>query len=114
MSYATLLSGPERRRKWPREVRRQILAEAFAAGAVVSEVARRYEVSTGLIYTWRRIAMARSAPTGFVEAKVSGGCEASAPTGAAVIVEFMGGVRVNIAPSASAALVTAVLGALRP
>ncbi|MDE3812316.1 transposase [Sinorhizobium meliloti] len=33
------------------EDRAQILAEAFAPGAVVSEVARRFEVSTGLIYT---------------------------------------------------------------
>ncbi|MDX0489729.1 transposase [Sinorhizobium medicae] len=48
-----LLTGPERRRRWSLEDRAQILAEAFAPGAVVSEVERRFEVSTGLIYTWR-------------------------------------------------------------
>nr|WP_274845341.1 transposase [Sinorhizobium meliloti] len=46
-----MLTGPERRRRWSLEDRAQILAEAFAPGAVVSEVARRFEVSTGLIYT---------------------------------------------------------------
>ncbi|WP_432654038.1 transposase [Sinorhizobium fredii] len=56
-----MLTGPERRRRWSLEDRAQILAEAFAPGAVVSEVARRFEVSTGLIYTWRRQALVQQA-----------------------------------------------------
>jgi transposase len=58
MSHATLLTGPERRRRWHDDDRRRILAAAFSAGAVVAEVARQYEVSTGLIWTWRRQALA--------------------------------------------------------
>ncbi|WP_436083693.1 MULTISPECIES: transposase [unclassified Pararhizobium] len=50
MGHAVLLTGPERRRRWSLEDRAQILAEAFAPGAVVSEVARRFEVSTCLLY----------------------------------------------------------------
>ncbi len=52
MTRAMILTGPERRRAWPDELRAEILAEAFRPGAVVSEVARRYDVSTSRIYTW--------------------------------------------------------------
>ncbi|QLL64087.1 transposase [Sinorhizobium mexicanum] len=44
----------------------QILAEAFAPGAVASEVARRFEVSTGRTYTWRRQALVQQAEPDFV------------------------------------------------
>ena len=46
----TLLTGPERRRRWDDDVRERILAEAFSPGATVSDVARRFQVSTSLIY----------------------------------------------------------------
>jgi transposase len=32
----------------------QILGEAVSPGAVVTHVARGYDISTALIYTWRR------------------------------------------------------------
>lgn len=32
----------------------EILNEAFAPGACVAEVARQHDVSTPLVYTWRR------------------------------------------------------------
>lgn len=54
MNQITLLSGPERRRRWSDTDKLRILEAAFAPGAGVSAVARRFEVSTGLIYTWRR------------------------------------------------------------
>ncbi|WEX79299.1 transposase (plasmid) [Sinorhizobium numidicum] len=53
------------------EDRAQILAEAFAPGAVVSAVARRFEVSIGLIYTWRRQALVQEAEPAFVPAKLA-------------------------------------------
>ena len=54
MGQITVFSGPERRRRWSDEERLQILNEAFAPGACVAEVARRRDVSTALVYTWRR------------------------------------------------------------
>jgi len=54
MGQMTILAGPERRRRWSEEERLRILAEAFAPGASVTEVARRHDVSRGLIYQWRR------------------------------------------------------------
>ena len=53
MGQITVLSGPERRRRWNDEQRLQILTEAFAPGACPTEVARRHEISTGQLYTWR-------------------------------------------------------------
>lgn len=54
MTQVTLLTGPERRRRWSPAQRATILAAAFAPGAVVADVARQFEVSTSLIYKWRR------------------------------------------------------------
>src|SRR3546814_20625074 len=54
MSQITVLTGPERRRRWRPEDKLRILAEAFSPGGCVGAVARRHDVSRGLIYTWRR------------------------------------------------------------
>lgn len=61
MGQITVFSGPERRRRWSVEQRLRILAEAFAPGASVSDVARRYDLSTGQIYTWRKRLTAKAA-----------------------------------------------------
>ena len=53
MGQITVFSGPERRRRWSEEERLRILTEAFSPGACVAEVARRHDVSTALVYTWR-------------------------------------------------------------
>ena len=44
----------ERRRLWSDEQKQLIVAEAMQPGALVTEVARRWGIGTGLIYTWRR------------------------------------------------------------
>jgi transposase-like protein len=48
MSQMTLMTGPERRRRWSQHDRQRILSAAFAPGAVVADVSRQYEVSTSL------------------------------------------------------------------
>ena len=49
----TVLSGPERRRRWTTEQKLGIVGESLAAGATVAVVARRHDVHPNLIYTWR-------------------------------------------------------------
>ena len=49
-----VLSGSERRRKWSDETKMAIVAEALAPGAVVSEVARRYDVVPSQLFGWMR------------------------------------------------------------
>ena len=70
----------EPRRRWSDEERARILAEAMAPGAIASHVARRFGVSTGQFYAWRKAMLLRSAPVGvppalakadFAEARLS-------------------------------------------
>lgn len=122
MGQVTVFSGPERRRRWSGEERRLILAEAFSPGACVAQVARRHDVSTGLVYTWRRklVEMGREADDhallapGFAEATiVEDGGGISADRAPALIIDLARGKRVSIFASASPALVGAALKALR-
>ena len=118
----TIITGEDRRRKWSFEERHRILAEAFAPGAVVSKVARQFDVASSMVYKWRREAQAASCPLAFVPAIVVDDVATpsrpsepplpSAPPAPAITVEYPTGVRVTIGGSAPAALVTAALRAL--
>jgi transposase len=48
-----IITGVERRRHWRTEDKLRIVAEAERPGARLAEVARRYEVSRGLLWQWR-------------------------------------------------------------
>ena len=49
-----IITGVERRRRWRVEDKLRIVAEAEAPGAIVSHVARRHQVSRGLLTSWRQ------------------------------------------------------------
>jgi transposase len=112
MPQVSVIMGPERRRRWRPEEKLAVLAEAFAPGASVTEVARRRDVATSLIYQWRKEAMGSGV---FVPAVIAEEVEAprEPPASAAVIVVELGEVRVSIGASAPANLVTAALKALK-
>jgi transposase len=44
----------ERRRSWSAEQKRMIVVEAMQPGAKAAEVIRRWGISSGLFYDWRR------------------------------------------------------------
>lgn len=114
MGQMTIMTGPERRRRWSDEDRLRILGEAFAPDANLSEVARRHDVSRGLIYLWRREAMRELTDPGFVPAVVADEPAPVIPEPIAVImIDLPGGGRVSIAASAPPALAAAALKALR-
>lgn len=122
MGQVTVFSGPERRRRWSDEERLRILAEAFSPGACVAEVCRRHDVSSALIYTWRRkLRETRAEPApvdlpgpGFAEAMMVEDAGAGrAGVHPAMIIDLARGKRVSIFASASAAAVAAALKALR-
>jgi transposase len=54
MTTATVLSGPERRRRWTPAEKARIIEESLATGASVVEVARRHGVHPNLLHAWRR------------------------------------------------------------
>jgi transposase len=46
--------GRRRLRLWSADEKRVMLAETFAPGASVAQVAQRYGVNANLLFTWRR------------------------------------------------------------
>ena len=111
MSGVEVLSGPERRRRWSAEQRQSIVAEAFAPGASVCEVARRMDVVPSLIYRWRQ--ELRRAVAGFTEVVVAAGPDERTMAGPPVLeVELGRDIRVRIAATAPKELASAVIKAL--
>jgi transposase len=111
MSRVDVLTGPERRRRWSAEEKRSIVVEAFAAGATVSEVARRRDVVPGQIYRWRRDLRAIAA--GFAEVVVTPGPEERLVVGSpALEIDLGRDIRVRIAATAPKELATAIIKAL--
>jgi transposase len=111
MSGVEVLSGPERRRRWSAEQKRLIVAEAFAPGASVCEVARRRDVVPGQIYRWRHDL--RSTAAGFAEVMVTPGPDERTGAGpAALEIELGRDIRVRIAATAPKELASAIIKAL--
>ena len=111
MSGVEVLPGPERRRRWSAEQKRSIVAEAFAPGVSICEVARRLDVRPGQIYRWRN--ELRSAAAGFAEVVVA--AEPSARSTAsfpALEIEFGCDIRVRIGAAAPKELASAIIKAL--
>lgn len=46
--------GRERRRTWTAEQKRAIVAESLGSEQTPTEVARKYAISSGLLYSWRQ------------------------------------------------------------
>lgn len=120
MGQVAVYSGVERRRRWDDETRLMILSEAFAPGANVAQVARRHDVSTGQIYTWRRRLLVQEpeaqdlAAPGFAQAVlIEGAGVAPSCAAPAIVIDLAGGRRVTIFASAPSALASAALRALR-
>lgn len=114
-----VLTGPGRRRKWSDDDKAKVVAETLEPGAVVAEVARRWQICPQQVFTWRReMRTGVGAPLGFVPniaevaAAVSEPVAPSACPLPSVEVELAGAV-VRIAPDTDAELLTMVLPAIR-
>ena len=53
-SRVEVLVRADRRRSWTPEQKFQIVSESLEPGVMATDVARRHEIGTGLLYTWRR------------------------------------------------------------
>ena len=112
------------RRNWSDEEKLEILAEAFRPGMRVRDVIARREVSSSLIYTWRKQArlgklggVVPALPT-FAEVRVADVAAAPAPqpatsTRGLICIELPGGVRVSVDGSVDAGALARVLSVLR-
>src|SRR5215469_16176741 len=76
-----LITRGERRRRWSVEQKREIAAESLEPGLSPITVARRYGISSGLLYTWRRHLLEGSLGTAsrpvakFARVEVMGHCQ---------------------------------------
>ena len=83
-----VLSGPERRRKWPDARKIAIVAETLEPGIVVSDVARRHDLSPSQLFGWLK--QFRNEAQALLDAK----CPPERPVGDRLEAEF--GARVSI------------------
>jgi transposase len=125
----TVLSGPERRRRWTAAEKLSLIEETLAPGASVAEVARRHDVHPNLLHAWRKQART-GALAGAVEAKAKSGQRAGfaavciareppilpapvAPAGGGVIeMEFANGSRLRVSGAVDPAMLGAALAVL--
>jgi len=121
-----LLTGPGRRRRWSGEEKARIVAESLVPGAVVSEVARRWQVCPQQVFGWRRamrmdLAILPSDPAspsaaGFVPIVTEAALSlegAPAATSAPMIAVEIAGAVVRVVRGIDGALLTSVLRAVR-
>ena len=59
MGQVTVISGAQRQRRWPEAEKRAMVGAAFAEDAIVSDVARRFDVAASQLYRWRGLYAAR-------------------------------------------------------
>jgi transposase len=115
--------GAGRRRRWSDEAKGRIVAESYAAGAVVSEVARRHDISAQHLFAWRKAARAGllslpadEAPL-FVpvvtELRRDGATLGASARGSAAITIEIGGAVVRAAPGVDPAWLRDVLRAVK-
>ena len=123
MSTVTVLSGPERRRRWTSAEKARIVEESLASETSVTEVARRHDIHPNLLHVWRRQARTRNlslvrtddAPARevqFAAVAVTPEERISAAPSSLIEMEFADGTRLRITGSAQAATVSAVMKAL--
>ena len=113
MSSATVLSGPERRRRWSAAEKARIVEESLERGAVVTAVAHRHDVHPNLLHCWRRqVRRAAGERARFLPVAVSADKPVSIASAGAIEIELGNGVRVRVDAAVDEAALGRVLRAL--
>ena len=112
-----VLTGPGRRRAWDAAAKARVVAESYAPEAVVSAVARRWQIAPQQLSTWRREARAASLAARRGEAAfvpiVAEPLAAEVAGSEAIIEVVLAGAVVRVSPGVDPALLAAVLRAVR-
>lgn len=114
-----IILGKERR-LWSDADKRQIVLETFTSGATCLAVARRHQVSTSMVFCWRKKLRAElgfpeaAAPVRFAPLALIGDSAppAQCALGAIIDIDLGGAGRVKISGAAGGELVVAILKAL--
>ena len=90
-----VITRGERRRAWTPEQKREIVAESLGPDLTPTEVARKYGIRTGQLYTWRQqlltgpnAVIARAEPR-FTEVEMASALPAPEPAAAAPLTPAM-------------------------
>lgn len=114
----TPLRVRRRHRSWPEALKREIVAALLVPGASVSLVARKYDVNTNLVFTWRKrfgdTAQATPTPQMVPVMMVPDPPPAAAPNSSAEVIEIElpRGYRVRVGSNVKGAALRLVLDAL--
>jgi transposase len=125
-----IITGVERRRRWRDEEKLRILAELEEPSARFNDVARRHDVSRGLLWQWRdaqRRGRLVTEAAGFVPLRILPEQPAPEPQGSVAVgsvdpegeadsrieIVLPDGTAVRVAEGISAAVLRRVLAALR-
>lgn len=118
------------RRRWTVEQKLSILRDAFGPDGSVRSACERHEVGSGLLYTWRRLAMSGeltgtrpSVPSisgpAFAEVELAEPAAATAPSlpprcppGGVIGIELPSGVKLTVDGTVDAEVLARVLGVL--
>jgi transposase len=127
VTTVTVLSGPERRRRWTTAEKLRIVEESLAPATSVVEVARRHDVHPNLLTVWRRQARTGALACGaevasrqddevhFAAVSVAPEPQTlTAPSGScgAIEIEFANGARLRITGAVDKATLTAAVAVL--
>jgi transposase len=107
-----VLTGPGRCRRWSEEAKARIVAETLAPGAVIAEVARRWQVCSQQVFTWRR-EMRHSGTPSFVPIVAEPSAAPREPVSPPCIEIRLAGALVRVSSDTDPALLVMVLRALR-
>ena len=108
-----VLTGPARRRRWSDEAKARIVAETLEPGAVVAEVARRWQVCPQQVFGWRRAMRHEPAALAFVPIIPDISPTTAVPSAASAIEVALAGAVLRIPFGTDAGLLTTVLRAIR-
>src|SRR5215212_7578027 len=116
----TVLSGPERRRRWTGAEKLRIVEETLAPEAKIAEVARRHDVHPNLLHSWRRQAqrdVLTGGTAGFAAVAIaaqgpgSAATALSAPVGV-IEIDFAAGERMRITGAVESSMLLALVRSL--
>jgi transposase len=120
MSSPTVeILGAERRRRFTAEDRARIVAETYAPGMTVSQVARLNGIGRDLLFHWRRDARDRAAGTALLPVEVrqqpamAARTNGSGASAGSIAIEFKSGDRVRIEGGVAADVVRELVKALK-
>ena len=115
-----IITGVERRRRWRPEDKARILAEIEEPGSSIAILARRHDISRGLLWHWRRAmhgsqaGLSAAEGSAFLPVTVVGdGARPQVPVDRSIEIMLPGGVRVRVGGGADLKILLGVLAALR-